>query len=119
MFMKFMQFILNIQIYLTWLLAQLTCLGAKYVHKTVSHVCDAKKLSRFTGNSNIVVNCSGLGALTLGGVQDKSVYPVRGQTVLVKNQIPSMILFSRKRTDAQPVYIFPRPQGGTILGGCR
>jgi len=33
---------------------------------------------------DLVVNCSGLGARTLGGVEDKSVVAVRGQTILVK-----------------------------------
>jgi hypothetical protein len=32
-----------------------------------------------------VINCTGLLASKLGGVEDKSVVPARGQTVLVRN----------------------------------
>lgn len=35
---------------------------------------------------DMVVNATGLGARTLVGVQDAAVYPIRGQTVLVKSQ---------------------------------
>jgi len=31
-----------------------------------------------------VVVCAGLGARMLGGVEDKAMYPIRGQTVLLK-----------------------------------
>lgn len=31
-----------------------------------------------------IVVCAGLGARSLGGVEDKDVYPVRGQLVLIR-----------------------------------
>lgn len=36
------------------------------------------------GQVDLVVNATGLGARGLGGVEDKGVYPARGQTVLVR-----------------------------------
>jgi hypothetical protein len=36
------------------------------------------------GKVGLVINATGLGARSLVGVEDKAVYPARGQTVLVK-----------------------------------
>lgn len=36
------------------------------------------------GQPDALIVCPGLGARTLGGVEDKDVYPVRGQTVVLK-----------------------------------
>jgi D-amino-acid oxidase len=33
---------------------------------------------------HIVINCTGNGAGTLGGIEDSKCYPTRGQTVLVR-----------------------------------
>ena len=57
-----------------------------------------------------LIVCVGLGARTLGGVEDKDVYPVRGQTVLL--QAPwieggrSLVVESGAKT-----YIAPRRDG--------
>ena len=39
---------------------------------------------------DVVVNATGLGSFKLGGVEDGSMYPARGQTVLVGNEAPFM-----------------------------
>jgi D-amino-acid oxidase len=36
---------------------------------------------------DLVVNATGLGAKSLVGVEDDTVYPIRGQTVLVKSDL--------------------------------
>lgn len=57
-----------------------------------------------------VVVCVGLGARTLGGVEDKDVYPIRGQTVLLK---APWIRFGRtiSSRDGLWTYIIPRRSG--------
>lgn len=79
-------------------------------------------LSAFPSTS-LLVNCSALGSLFLTDVQDKNVYPTRGQTVLIaepKEPIPQMYIRSPKRLFSHVTYIFPRPLGGgIILGGSR
>ena len=42
------------------------------------------------GHADIIVNCTGLSSLKLGGVEDPKVYPARGQIVLVRNVAPFM-----------------------------
>ena len=58
-----------------------------------------------------VVVCVGLGARFLGGVEDKSVYPIRGQTVLVR---APWVRFGRTETklaEESVTYIIPRRSG--------
>ena len=67
-----------------------------------------------------VVNATGLLAYKLGGVEDKNMYPTRGQTILVRNECSQMYFSSGLRLEENPTYIIPRGfGGGTILGGCR
>jgi len=66
-----------------------------------------------------LVNCSGLMACRLGGVMDGKVVPVRGQIVVVRNEIPAMI--NASGTDGGPdegTYLMMRAAGGgTVIGG--
>lgn len=60
----------------------------------------------------IFVNASGLGAKEL--VPDDAMFPVRGQTVLVKGEAKYAKTMNENR------YVIPRPGSGTtILGGTR
>jgi D-amino-acid oxidase len=60
-------------------------------------------------------------ASSLGGVEDKAVYPARGQICIVRNHASAMATTSG--TDGGPpdrsdvFYVQPRPEGGTIIGG--
>lgn len=66
-----------------------------------------------------MVNCTGLLASKLGGVEDKTVVPARGQVVVVRNDAGKMADVSG--TDDGPdeaCYVMTRAAGGgTILGG--
>ncbi|KAF7196306.1 D-amino-acid oxidase [Pseudocercospora fuligena] len=70
--------------------------------------------------AQIFVNCSGLGAMKLSG--DDTMFPIRGQTVLVKGEAEA----TRTRYHAGAIgegvtsYCIPRPGSGTtILGGTK
>lgn len=57
-------------------------------------------------------------ASKLGGVEDKSVYPARGQIVVVRNDPGKMIDLSGTDIDGEACYIMARAAGGgTVLGG--
>ncbi|KAI9223220.1 FAD dependent oxidoreductase [Blastocladiella britannica] len=100
--------------YLAWLARVFRRLGGKVVHKKVPHIDDAFHLVR--DPHTVVVNCTGLGAMTLGGVEDKDVYPTRGQTVIVRApQVKYTI--SRFGTDGTFDYVIPRDDGLVVLGG--
>ena len=72
-------------------------------------------LEKGRGKASLFVNATGLGAAKLVG--DEAVYPIRGQTVLVKGEAPS--IFTRSGTETGS-YCIPRPGSGTtILGGTK
>jgi glycine/D-amino acid oxidase-like deaminating enzyme len=60
----------------------------------VKHVADAAKAHHSRVPADLVVNCTGLSARHLGGVMDTSVYPSRGQVVVVRNDPGAMYSIS-------------------------
>ncbi|CRK19305.1 hypothetical protein BN1723_017774, partial [Verticillium longisporum] len=69
--------------------------------------------------ADCIVNASGLLACRLGGVEDATVIPARGQIVLVRNEATPMSTISGTEDVATDVsYLMQRASGGgTILGG--
>lgn len=62
--------------------------------------------------ADLVVNCTGLGALKLGGVEDKHMMPIRGQIVVVRNE--ANLMCSTSGTDDgedEVCYIMQRAAG--------
>lgn len=49
-------------------------------HVSLSHLNEC-----IESDTDVVINCSGVHAGTLGGVEDSEVYPARGQTVIVQS----------------------------------
>lgn len=85
-----------------------------------NHVMDATSPSVHpSGQVGLVVNCTGLMASQLGGVEDKTVVPARGQIVIVRNNAGKMMDISGTDDgDDEACYMMTRPAGGgTILGG--
>ena len=72
--------------YLPWLTSQ--CLKAGVVLKRgiFKHISEAAHAHHSGQKANLIANCTGLSAGKLGGVEDKSMVPARGQTVLVRNE---------------------------------
>ncbi|KAJ7484478.1 D-amino-acid oxidase [Mycena latifolia] len=63
-----------------------------------------------------VINCTGLGALSLGDVLDTDVYPTRGETILIRAPwVHHSMTYFFKNGDFS--YIIPRKSGDIILGG--
>jgi len=66
-----------------------------------------------------LVVCTGLGARTLGGVEDKEMYPVRGQTILLR---APWVKSGRTASHAEQglwTYIIPRRCGEIVCGGTK
>ena len=97
--------IIEMPIYLKWLVKRYKELGGSLEQKTISNFLDLP--SKF----DVVVNCTGLEAGELTG--DKEVYPIRGQILRVKTDISEMHLDQQIPTLA---YIVPR-SNDMILGG--
>ena len=54
-----------------------------------------------------IIACPGIGARFLGGIEDKDVYPVRGQTVLLR---APWIKYGRTLSGADGSYIYMMPR---------
>ncbi|KAJ3123570.1 hypothetical protein HK098_001825 [Nowakowskiella sp. JEL0407] len=103
--------------FLNWLLERFEALDGEVVLEEIMNLSD---LYNRDADVDIVVNCSGYGAKSLGGVSDATVEPGRGQTILVHApQVKKTISIDiRDLTGERLVtYIIPRDDGSVILGG--
>lgn len=88
---------INTAIYLPWLVSQCLRNGVIFKRANLKHICEASRIHHSGQEADLVVNCTGLSALKLGGVQDVNMMPIRGQTVLVRNE--ANIMGSTSGTD--------------------
>lgn len=86
--------------------------GVKFTQKKLSHISQA-----FLPGTKVVFNCSGLGARSLGGVEDTNMYPTRGQVLVVK--APHVTENVMRWGSDYATYIIKRPHSNDqlILGG--
>ncbi|KIW00468.1 uncharacterized protein PV09_07992 [Verruconis gallopava] len=111
---------INTAIYLPWLVSQCLKRGVVFKRAVFKHISDATSPQLHPGKKvDLVVNCTGLGASRLGGVEDKTVFPARGQIVVVRNDAGKMMDVSGTDDgDDEACYVMTRAAGGgTILGG--
>lgn len=110
---------INTALYLPWLASQCLKLGMKLRRGIVSHITEAASLHHSGRPADVVVNCTGLSSLRLGGVEDSTMFPSRGQIVLVRND-PKVINMVSSTDDgpSESTYTMTRAGGGgAILGG--
>ncbi|KAI8990617.1 nucleotide-binding domain-containing protein [Trametes punicea] len=105
--------------YLPWLKSELVARRVEFVRKRVVSLGEAAALA---GPNGVLVNATGLGARSLIGLEDKDVYPIRGQTIVIDNPEVHEFMCTELTTsnDGNATYIIPRPCPNgftTILGG--
>ncbi|CAG8436329.1 3042_t:CDS:2 [Diversispora eburnea] len=98
--------------YLHWLFDQFIYAGGATRKVHISHINEA-----FEDDVHIVVNCTGICAKTLGGVEDNNVYPTKGQTVSVWAPHVKAAYYQIDRDVI--TYIIPRESGEVICGGIK
>ncbi|KAI9166361.1 D-amino-acid oxidase-like protein [Paramyrothecium foliicola] len=110
---------INTAMYLPWLQGQCLKYGVVFQRAVLTNIREAKNSSHTGDPADVVINCTGLGSLRLGGVEDYTMAPARGQIVLVRNEIHPMTTTSG--TDDGPTELLYTMQraagGGTIIGG--
>lgn len=110
---------INTALYLPWLASQCLKMDVKIRRGIVSHISEAADLHFSGQRADIVINCTGLSSLRLGGVEDETMFPSRGQIVLVRND-PKLISMVSSTDDgpSESTYIMTRAAGGgAVLGG--
>nr|POE64903.1 lysophospholipase [Quercus suber] len=117
---------INTALYLPWLVSRCIAHGVTLQRGDVSHVMHAAAAAAAQHRPpvDVIVNCTGLSARHLGGVEDESLYPARGQIALVRRSPTAApaTMYSLSGTDDaddETCYTMHRPGGGgTVLGGC-
>lgn len=94
-------------VYMNWLLRRFQALGGQIVQRTVTEMSEA------FAQSQIVVNCAGLGAREL--LNDRDLRPARGQVVRIKANGFSRAVVEDDGPEGM-AYIFPRIND-IVLGG--
>ncbi|KAF8156859.1 D-aspartate oxidase [Crassisporium funariophilum] len=118
---------IDVPIYLNYLLTRFLAKGGRILRGSAQHINQVIEggTSLFSGGSahdplpDAVIVCVGLAARFLGGVEDKAVYPIRGQTVVVR---APWVRFGRTETldeSGAMTYIIPRRSSDVIVGGTR
>ena len=102
---SFISQVIEMPIYLNWLMDRYKLLGGKLEKRTVDD------FSKLPAEFLIIVNCTGLSSGEL--CNDSEVYPVRGQIIRIKPLLSQMHLDQQVPTLA---YIVPR-SNDMILGG--
>ncbi|KAF8445665.1 FAD dependent oxidoreductase [Boletus edulis BED1] len=115
----------NPQEYIPWLKSELLSRGVSFEQWHVNSLEDLRPL---VGPEGVLVNASSLGSRSIIGVEDTKLYPIRGQTIVVKSPLihgfavgSGTINRRRLNAEEESTYIIPRP--GTkytdtvILGG--
>ena len=118
--LEFMSVCINTALYLPWLVSNCLQKGVVLKRAVLKHIKEASSLHHSGGEADLVVNCTGLSARHLGGVEDINMVPIRGQVVVVRNDAQAMYSISGNDAPADELsYIMTRAAGGgTILGGC-
>lgn len=116
---QFTSVCINTAVYLPWLLGQCRRNGVVIKRSAFKHVTEAAQAHHSGKRADVVVNCTGLSSRALGGVQDLTLHPIRGQTVIVHNDPGAMYSFSGcDEADDEVLYVMTRPAGGgTVVGG--
>jgi D-amino-acid oxidase len=114
---------IDTDVYLKWLLAQVEQSGCRIIERTISGSLHdrAAELAELYG-STVIVNCTGLGARDLTG---DSVYPLRGALIRVANTGETTTRITQAHCVSHDVaaggsgfiFIVPRGDDRVVLGG--
>lgn len=92
---------------------------AELVHRSVDKIHERRK----SGKVDAVVVCTGLSTRALGGVEDLTVYPLRGQTVIIRAPWVRFGITESGGKDEKGeeivTYVIPRRSSDVIVGGTR
>ncbi|CAO3609222.1 unnamed protein product [Mucor hiemalis] len=108
----FQTFTATVPTYLQWLVKTLKELGGRLERGSFESLNQAIEHYK---EADTIVNCSGLGSYYLTDVKDHTMYPIRGQTVLVR----APHIKTQHYIDGHDswTYIIPRDDGTVICGG--
>ncbi|KAL4073565.1 hypothetical protein J3A83DRAFT_4357577 [Scleroderma citrinum] len=117
---SFTTFSLHPSVYLNCLLGRFLTNGGTVVRARLQHISQAIQggITALPQQPNGVIVCIGLGARFLGGIEDKDIFPIRGQTIVLK---APWVKYGRtlSSVDGLCSYIMPRATGDVLIGGTK
>lgn len=112
---RFTSVCINTAVYLPWLVGQCRKNGVVFKRAVFKHVAEAANAHHSGQKADLVVNCTGLSSRKLGGVQDNTLLPARGQIVVVRNDPGLMCSISGTDDgDDEVTYMMTRAAGTYI-----
>ncbi|EGV66303.1 nucleotide-binding domain-containing protein, partial [Yamadazyma tenuis ATCC 10573] len=119
---RFKGVVITVPIYLNYLLQKALEMGIAIKRvSALKEIGSARQLHSSGKRADVVVNCTGLLAKNIKGYRDPNrQYPVLGQVLHVRNNARTEFAVDGvdpSRPD-ESLYIFPRKEGGSIIGGC-
>ena len=96
-------------VYLPYLLSRFLARGGNLIRNSLQHISQVIEGALTPFKPDALVVCVGIGARFLGGVEDKDVYPIRGQTVLIRAPWVKSGRTIYRKDDV--TYIIPRRSG--------
>ena len=96
-------------VYLPYLLSRFLARGGSLIRSSIQHISQVLEGALTPFKPDALVVCVGIGARFLGGVEDKDVYPIRGQTVLIR--APWVKFGCTVHGKGETTYIIPRRSG--------
>jgi D-amino-acid oxidase len=120
----FTSYTISTTYYLVYLLGQARKLDIHIQRYTLKSLKEAESFIIPSSNSNadLVINCTGLQYNFLNDSNDSKLIPVRGHVILIENNLPYQVTFEqpylpKDAKQGEFLMLFPRPEGGAILGG--
>lgn len=103
--------------YLNYLAIRFTRQGGRMHRAKLSSLSRVQRKLGLGNAPSVVVNCTGLGSMSLADVQDQALYPTRGQICMIR--APWMEYGKTFTGKGSTSYTIPRSSGLVIVGGTR
>ncbi|KAG9078255.1 hypothetical protein FS749_009768 [Ceratobasidium sp. UAMH 11750] len=104
---------IDTSVYLPYLLSTFLSNGGRVIRTRVGHLSQVAQGAHTGSKPDLIVVCTGIGTRSLGGVEDQDVFPIRGQTVLIRAPWINFGI-SEKNPDCIS-YIIPRQSGDVSI----
>lgn len=120
---RFTSYTISTNYYLGWLLGKLRASGVTIQRYTLKSMAEAKSYTLPNGlTANLIINSTGLGFNFLQDCNDPNLTPIKGHVLIVENNLPYQVTFNHPypiegSNPGEFLMLFPRPEGGGVLGG--
>ncbi|ODV83620.1 hypothetical protein CANARDRAFT_24856 [[Candida] arabinofermentans NRRL YB-2248] len=117
---KFKTYTISTTYYLIWQMNSLIKSGISIERRSIDKLSNVEFIENSGLFADIVINCTGLQYNELKDEPlDPNLIPIRGHTLILENNLPYQVHFDESSPVEQGEFlmVFPRKEGGCVLGG--